>query len=53
MQFHLHFRVADLDDAEYQVLALGGTKAAQQPNPAGSRVFTDPAGHPFCLVVRH
>jgi catechol 2,3-dioxygenase-like lactoylglutathione lyase family enzyme len=47
MQFHLHFRVEDLDVAEREVLALGATKLGQQP---GSRVFADPAGHPFCLV---
>jgi catechol 2,3-dioxygenase-like lactoylglutathione lyase family enzyme len=50
MQFHLHLRVEDLDAAEPVVLAAGGKKAAYQPNPAGSRVFLDPAGHPFCLV---
>jgi len=48
MQFHLHLRVADLDAAEAVVLAAGGKKAAYQPNPDGSRVFLDPAGHPFC-----
>lgn len=51
MQFHLHFRVADLDGAERTVLALGGTRFDHQPNPDGSRVFADPAGHPFCLVA--
>ena len=50
MQFHLHFRVPDLDAGERDVLALGGTKFALQPDPAGSRVLADPAGHPFCLV---
>jgi catechol 2,3-dioxygenase-like lactoylglutathione lyase family enzyme len=49
MQFHLHVRVDDLDTAERVVLALGGTKFAHQPNPNSSRVFADPAGHPFCL----
>jgi predicted enzyme related to lactoylglutathione lyase len=49
MQAHLHFRVEDLDAAERVVLALGGTKFAQQPAP-GSRVYADPAGHPFYLL---
>ncbi|MBB5868214.1 catechol-2,3-dioxygenase [Allocatelliglobosispora scoriae] len=51
MQFHLHLRVENLDEAESMVLALGGTKLGHQPDPAHSRVFTDPAGHPFCLCV--
>ena len=51
MQAHLHLRVGDLDAAEAIVLAAGGTKAAYQPNPDGSRVFMDPAGHPFCLCA--
>jgi catechol 2,3-dioxygenase-like lactoylglutathione lyase family enzyme len=51
MQFHLHVRVDDLDAAERTVLALGGTRLDHQPNPHRSRVFADPAGHPFCLVA--
>jgi hypothetical protein len=50
MQLHLHFRVEDLDAAERAVLALGGTKLGDQSGPESSRVFADPAGHPFCLV---
>jgi catechol 2,3-dioxygenase-like lactoylglutathione lyase family enzyme len=49
MQFHLHFRVDDLDDGEALVLSMGGTKLDVQP---GNRVFADPAGHPFCLCPR-
>jgi hypothetical protein len=48
-QFHLDFDVADLDDGERDVLALGATKADFQPGKY-FRVFLDPAGHPFCLV---
>jgi hypothetical protein len=51
MQFHLHLRVSDLDRAEADVLALGATRFAHQPNPDTSRVLADPAGHPFCLVA--
>ena len=47
-QYHLDFDVADLDEAERQVLGLGATKAAYQPGTT-FRVFLDPAGHPFCL----
>ena len=49
MQLHLHFRVHDLDAAERAVLALGGTMFDDQPGDR-SRVYADPAGHPFCLV---
>lgn len=52
MQVHLHLRVDDLDAAEQVVLALGATKFAHQPSPQRSRVFADPAGHPFCLCPR-
>jgi len=51
MQFHLHLRVEDLDEAERATVAVGGTVLADQPDPAGSRVILDPAGHPFCLVA--
>jgi catechol 2,3-dioxygenase-like lactoylglutathione lyase family enzyme len=50
MQFHLHVRVDDPIAAQEAVLALGGVRFPDQPNPNGSLVFADPAGHPFCLV---
>ena len=50
MQFHLHRRVDDIDAAEGAVLARGATKFDHQ-NPDHSRVFADPAGHPFCLCA--
>lgn len=49
-QAHLDFDVDDLDVAEEQVLHLGATKAEHQPGQT-FRVFLDPAGHPFCLVL--
>lgn len=49
-QAHLDFDVDDLDVAEAGVVALGAVKAAVQP-ASGFRVFLDPAGHPFCLVL--
>lgn len=50
-QAHLDFAVADLDTGEEQVLALGARKAQVQPGDR-FRVFLDPAGHPFCLVLQ-
>ena len=49
-QLHLDFDVPDLDAAEEQVLALGATKHAVQPGES-FRVYLDPVGHPFCLVL--
>jgi len=49
MQAHLHLRTDDLDAAQARALVLGATLCPDQPNPAGSRVLADPAGHPFCL----
>ncbi|MET8833649.1 VOC family protein [Micromonospora sp. NPDC004540] len=47
-QAHLDLLVDDLDTGEARVVELGGRRL-----DAGGerfRVFTDPAGHPFCLV---
>ena len=49
-QLHLDFDVPDLDAGEQAVLAAGARKADYQPGTT-FRVFLDPAGHPFCLVV--
>jgi len=49
-QAHLDFDVEDLDAAEQRVLAVGARKAELQPH-SSFRVFLDPAGHPFCLVL--
>lgn len=49
-QAHLDFDVLDLDVGEEQVLAIGASKAEFQPGDT-FRVFLDPAGHPFCLVL--
>ncbi len=48
-QEHLDIRVDDVDAAERAVLALGATRRPSE-HENGFRVFTDPAGHPFCLV---
>jgi catechol 2,3-dioxygenase-like lactoylglutathione lyase family enzyme len=50
-QAHIDFDVDDLDAGEKAVLGLGARKAAVQPDPDSFRVFLDPAGHPFCLVL--
>jgi hypothetical protein len=49
-QAHLDFTVDDLDEGETYVLGAGATKAAFQPGET-FRVYLDPVGHPFCLVL--
>ena len=48
-QFHLDFRVRDLEAGVHRATELGATLAAEQPGE-GWRVLLDPAGHPFCLA---
>ena len=48
-QVHLDVMVDDVDVADPAVLALG---ARRLPSAGGSRVYADPAGHPFCLIPR-
>lgn len=50
-QAHLDFTIDDLDRGEAHVLAIGATKASFQPGTT-FRVYLDPVGHPFCLVLR-
>ncbi len=50
-QAHLDFDVDDLDIGEAAVVELGARKTDVQPVPDSFRVFLDPAGHPFCLVL--
>lgn len=49
-QLHLDFDVDDLDQGEAAVLELGARKAEYQPGET-FRVYLDPSGHPFCLVL--
>jgi len=49
-QAHIDLDVADLDEGEARVLALGARKCETQPGET-FRVYLDPAGHPFCLVL--
>jgi hypothetical protein len=45
---HFDVMVDDVEAAEPRVLALGARRL-----PGGdSRVYADPAGHPFCLIPR-
>jgi catechol 2,3-dioxygenase-like lactoylglutathione lyase family enzyme len=48
-QLHLDIRVDDVDAAEEAVLRLGARRLPAE-HEEGFRVFSDPAGHPFCLV---
>ena len=47
---HLDVEVADVDQAERQVRALGARRLPDPPDAEDFRVDADPAGHPFCLV---
>jgi catechol 2,3-dioxygenase-like lactoylglutathione lyase family enzyme len=49
-QMHLDLEVDDLDAGEAAVVAAGARKHEVQPGTT-FRVFLDPAGHPFCLVM--
>ena len=57
---HFDLRVADLASAHERVIAAGATPAGEhvspRPGPGGEpvpwRVYRDPAGHLFCLVIR-
>ncbi|MQY10570.1 hypothetical protein SRB5_06810 [Streptomyces sp. RB5] len=51
MMMHLDVEVTDLDEAEAYAVSLGARRAEFQPQD-DTRVFFDPAGHPFCLWVR-
>ena len=48
-QMHFDVRVPDLDAAEEKVLAMGATDTGHREDDF--RVYLDPAGHPFCLVL--
>lgn len=49
MHMHLEFFVDDLEATGARVLAAGATLLDFQPNADHCFVYTDPAGHPFCL----
>ena len=49
-QMHLDVMVDDVEEAAEQVLALGASRLSA--GDSANHVFSDPAGHPFCLVPR-
>jgi catechol 2,3-dioxygenase-like lactoylglutathione lyase family enzyme len=53
-QFHFDFEVDadDLGAAEALLREAGAVKAEYQPREDRWLVFTDPAGHPFCVIAR-
>ena len=48
-QIHMNMLVEDLAAAEAEVLRLGATSLNAGTDTF--RVYTDPSGHPFCLVL--
>jgi catechol 2,3-dioxygenase-like lactoylglutathione lyase family enzyme len=48
-QAHLDLQVQDLDTGEARALELGASRLDHQGERF--RVFADPAGHPFCLIL--
>ena len=49
-QVHVDIMVDDISAAETQVLALGARRLAG--DDSDFHVYSDPVGHPFCLVNR-
>jgi len=52
-QSHLDVTVADLDEGERRVLAIGARPTGQPERPSSFRAFLDPSGHPFCLCLEN
>jgi catechol 2,3-dioxygenase-like lactoylglutathione lyase family enzyme len=50
MMLHLDFGVPDLEAAHAHAVAVGATPTPWQPQE-DVRVYTDPAGHPFCFFT--
>lgn len=51
-RLHLDLPVADLDVGEERVLALGASGTGEEfPTDHGFRVFRDPEGNEFCLIL--
>jgi hypothetical protein len=49
-QYHVDVMVDDVDAADPLVRALGARRLSAPDHT--SRVYADPAGHPFCLIPR-
>ena len=60
LRVHVDVLVEDLPAAHERVVAAGAVAIAEHVSPrpgpdgepVGWRVYRDPAGHPFCLVIR-
>ncbi len=60
LRVHFDVLVEDLPTAHGRVVAAGAVAIAEHVSPrprpdgepVGWRVYRDPAGHPFCLVIR-
>jgi catechol 2,3-dioxygenase-like lactoylglutathione lyase family enzyme len=50
-QFHLDFAVADVAEAERELLAAGASRPEFQPGGDKWLVLVDPAGHAFCITA--
>ncbi|GAA1553189.1 MULTISPECIES: VOC family protein [Brevibacterium] len=51
LQVHIDIRVESYDDAEPAVLAAGGELIDDSSAHPDFRVYSDPIGRPFCLVL--
>lgn len=54
-QAHLDLLVDDLEAADARVVGLGARRLAEDVvvhDDESFRVYADPAGHPFCLIVQ-
>lgn len=51
LQVHIDIRVESYDDAEPAVLAAGGKLIDDSSDHPDFRVYSDPIGRPFCLVL--
>ena len=49
-QIHLDVMVDDVEEAAPRVLALGASRLST--GDSAHHVYSDPAGHPFCLIPR-
>lgn len=51
LQVHIDIRVESFDDAEPGVFAAGGALIDDSGEHPSFRVYSDPIGRPFCLVL--
>ncbi|MGP4028774.1 VOC family protein [Actinomadura sp. 3N407] len=47
---HLDFKVADVEAATGELVALGASRPEFQPGEGEWTVLADPEGHPFCIA---